>query len=677
MSVVDKNLDEIKKSIQLSAIFFARLYCLRESTDMPVAVRTWFEAQHVLYKPAVGILERHYSAGETRKVSLESLIDPKPAGVRLPEKGRRNVLITSALPYVNNVPHLGNIIGCVLSADVYARYSRLRGDNVLYVCGTDEYGTATETKAIEEGVSCQELCDKYHAIHSQVYKWFDIDFDYFGRTTTPKHTEISQSIFHAVNDKNLFSTETIQQLFCEKCSRFLADRFVEGICPKCQYPDARGDQCDGCGKLLNATELVNPRCKLDGTTPVIKSSEHMFFKLPDLQERCEEWVAQSSVKGKWSANGISITNSWMKEGLKPRCITRDMKWGTPVPLETMKGKVLYVWFDAPIGYLSITANYTDEWEKWWKSPSDVELFQFMGKDNVPFHTVIFPCTLLGTEQPYTMLHHLSTTEYLNYEGDKFSKSRGIGVFGNNAIDSGIPVSVWRYYLLTIRPEVDDSMFAWSDMGTRTNTELLTNLGNFINRVQKFLKAKYNSVVPALELNDADKVFIADVNKLLTTFNEEMGAVKIRSGLRAMMEISSRGNSYLQDNRIDNTLFEQEPKRCATVIAVSCNVIYLLSALIYPFMPSTSEAVLKQLNVPQRNIPNEFELDLHTGHRTGTPELLFRRLEEKRLKELFMQYGGDKIKEKREKEAALKAKAALDAKIAVKKAAKLALDTEVK
>lgn len=236
------------------------------------------------------------------------------------------------------------------------RYCRLRGYNTLYICGTDEYGTATETKALADGVSCQELCDKYHQIHHDVYKWFDIDFDYFGRTTTPLHTQIAQEIFMKLKEKNLLLTDAMKQLFCEKCQRYLADRYVEGVCPLCQYPDARGDQCDGCGKLLNPFDLKEPRCKLDGHTPVVRESQHMFLDLPSLQKRCEQFVEKSSQDGCWSTNGYSITQSWLREGLIPRCITRDLNWGTPVPLKEMEGKVLYVWFDAPIGYVPFFLN---------------------------------------------------------------------------------------------------------------------------------------------------------------------------------------------------------------------------------------------------------------------------------------------------------------------------------
>jgi methionyl-tRNA synthetase len=307
------------------------------------------------------------------------------------------------------VPHLGNIIGCVLSADVYARYCRLREYNTLYICGTDEYGTATETKALEEKVSCQALCDKYHELHKQTYEWFGIDFDHFGRTTTKQQTEIAQDIFLQLEKNGCVIQDKITQLYCEVHQSFLADRFVEGICPHCAYEDARGDQCDKCGKLLNATDLVKPRCKLDGASPILRESTHLFLNLTDAQPKLEAWFDEVSKAGGWSSNSITITGSWLKEGLKPRCITRDLTWGTPVPKAGFENKVFYVWFDAPIGYPSITANYTPEWQQWWKNSKDVKLYQFMGKDNVPFHTVIFPSTLMGTSEDWTLLHHLSTT----------------------------------------------------------------------------------------------------------------------------------------------------------------------------------------------------------------------------------------------------------------------------
>jgi len=348
--------------------------------------------------------------GDERKIRDGCFMDvPKEGEKILPKANEQNFLVTSALPYVNNTPHLGNIIGSVLSADVFARYHKARNHNCLYICGTDEYGTATETKAIEDGVTPQQLCDKYHTIHRQIYEWFEIGFDKFGRTTTDEQTRIAQEIFMALYDNGYLQEESQTQLYCTKHDGFLADRFVEGTCPLCGFVDARGDQCDSCGKLLNPFELIDPRCKLDGTKPDIRDTTHIFLCLDKLQPELEQWVAKSSEEGQWAMNGRSITDSWLKEGLHSRCITRDMRWGTSVPLEGFRDKVLYVWFDACIGYVSITATYTDEWEKWWRNPNNVKLFQFLGKDNVPFHTVVFPSSQIGTRQEWTMLNHLSTT----------------------------------------------------------------------------------------------------------------------------------------------------------------------------------------------------------------------------------------------------------------------------
>ncbi|KAF9319924.1 putative methionine--tRNA ligase, cytoplasmic protein rar1 [Podila horticola] len=588
---------------------------------------------------------------------------PPKSDHKLPIPGQRNVLITSALPYVNNVPHLGNIIGSTLSADVYARYCRVRDVNALYICGTDEYGTATETKALADGVTCQELCDKYHPIHKQCYEWMEIDFDKFGRTTTEEQTKIAQDIFLRLHERDLLVQQAMLQLYCAHCDRYLADRFVEGTCPKCNYDDARGDQCDQCGSLLNATDLINPRCKLDGNRPVQKESQHLFLDLGKLQPQCEAWFEKASAEGKWSSNGKVITKSWFKEGLQLRCITRDLKWGTPVPLPGWEGKVFYVWFDAPIGYPSITATYTKEWEKWWKNPEDVKLYQFMGKDNVPFHTVIFPSSLIGTEENWTLLNTLSTTEYLQYETGKFSKSRGVGIFGNNVQETGVPPSVWRYYLLSNRPESNDSQYLWKDFIARNNNELLANAGNFVNRVIKFVNAKYDSKVPSLETaaapTESDEKLIREVNEKLKSYIEALDNVEIRAGLRLAMEISALGNVYLQENKIDNTLFSEHRDRCDRVVITALNLIYLLSALFFPFMPSTSESIARQLNAPVRLLPEEFTIDaILSGHVINKAEYLFKRIDEKMEEVWRAKYGGngsepveDKKKKKRGKTAA--------------------------
>ncbi|PVU88346.1 hypothetical protein BB559_005607 [Furculomyces boomerangus] len=599
------------------------------------------------------ILTRPEPAETNRKVNSNVAFNFDPKKIVEVKEGERNTLITSALPYVNNIPHLGNIIGSVLSADVYARYSRARGVNTLYICGTDEYGTATETKALEENISCQELCDKYHKIHSDVYKWFNISFDWFGRTTTPLQTEITQEMFMKVHGNDYTKTESMHQLYCEKHKRFLADRFVEGTCPKCGYTDARGDQCDKCGTLINAVELIDPRCKLDGSAPIVRESTHLFLDLEKLQVKCEMFVSNSYAKGRWSSNGLTITKSWLNEGLKPRCITRDLKWGVPVPLEGFEDKVFYVWFDACIGYISLTANYTKNWETWWKNPKNVNLYQFMGKDNVPFHTVVFPSTQIATGDDYTMLHHISTTEYLNYESGKFSKSRGIGVFGNSAKDTGVDVDVWRYFLLSNRPESSDTMFTWSEFIARNNNELLANLGNFCSRILKFTDStsKYAGILPQpsaeiLGYGDSTsdsaqvtKSFISDINSLLSRYNSSLEAVSLRAGLKLAMEISARGNQYLQDSKFDNSLFTNSREACDTVVYVCVNLVYLLSAVFSPYLPTVSENICKMLNAPARLIPDEFTFDLLPGHVIGTPMHLFSQIDDKMADVWRGKYGG--------------------------------------
>ncbi|KIY64171.1 methionyl-tRNA synthetase [Cylindrobasidium torrendii FP15055 ss-10] len=584
---------------------------------------------------------------------------PHPgAPATLPTEGQANILITSALPYCNNVPHLGNIIGSTLSADVYSRYSRTRDRKTLYICGTDEYGTATETQALKEGITPKELCDKYHVLHKATYEWFDIGFDYFGRTSTAKHTEIAQEIYRNLRDNGLLEKQDKEQVYCEGCPKFLADRYVEGICPYCNYEDARGDQCDLCSRTLDAVELLQPRCLVNKTHKVTtKTSTHNYFKMNEVQPREEEWLKRAWKAGKWGPNSVisadgEIIDARMKAGLQPTPLTRDLKWGVPVPIDSeedkaMEGKVLYVWYDAPIGYPSITATFTPEWKKWWFDPKNVHLYQFMGKDNAYFHSVYWPSIQLGDNRDWTMLHHLSTTEYLNYEGGKFSKSRNRGVFGTQAAETGIPASVWRYYLLSTRPETSDSMFSWADCIAANNNVLLNNFGNFVNRALKFVSSQYDSVIPdgdetpgPYSPNDEhDSSFITDINTLLKEYTDAMEAVKLRLGLQIVMHVSQRGNLYLQSSGLGKALMTSDPKRCAQIVARALNLIYILSVLVYPFMPATSEAILQQLNAPGRIVPDAFSADLLAGHTIGKPEHLFKRIEDAQAEKFRQQFGG--------------------------------------
>ncbi|KAM7184190.1 tRNA synthetases class I (M) domain containing protein [Rhypophila sp. PSN 637] len=569
----------------------------------------------------------------------------------LPESGKRNILITSALPYVNNIPHLGNITGSVLSADVFARYCRGRG--------TDEYGTTTEAKALAEGCTPKELCDKYRAIHADIYKWFNLSFDIFGRTTTELQTEITQDIFLKLNQNGFLKERRTTQLYCEVHHSFLADRFVEGECPACAYPDARGDQCDLCGRLLDTLELKKPRCKVDGSTPITKETNHIFIELDKLQPEHEAFFQKSSAVGDWSINGKAITSAWLKEGLEPRSITRDMKWGTKVPLPDYEEKVIYPWFDACIGYVSITACYTNQWEKWWRNPEDVQLYQFMGKDNVVFHSIIFPATQIGTKETWTKLHHLSATDYLTYEGGKFSKSRGIGVFGDSAKKTGVTSDVWRFYLAFHRPESGDTEFTWDSFISDNNNLLLKNLGNFVSRVLKFVNSQnYNSIVPDwTEYHEASfDVFRDDIAKLLTRYIQELDGVKLRSGLSTVLAISQQGNGFLQSNKLDGNLFKNEPPKCAAVIGLAVNLVHLLAALLAPYMPDTASSINKQLSADPLLIPDVWSADsIKPGHKIGKPEHLFRPIKPEKAEEWRKAFGAEEAKKVKKEEAAMKAK----------------------
>jgi len=540
--------------------------------------------------------------------SNAKLVRPNKGQPILEDDSKENILITSALPYVNNVPHLGNIIGCVLSADVFARFMRLMGKNTLYICGTDEYGTATETKALEEKCTPKELCDKFHKLHKKIYDWFDIDFDIFGRTSEPKHTVITQEIFLELQKNNCIEKKEIEQFRCNKCNLTLSDRFIYGICyhGDCKYDKARGDQCDKCGKLCNALELINPKCKLCNSPPEKFKSYHYFLNLPNVEPELRKWIEKASKEGNWTQNSISITTGFINEGIKERCITRDLKWGIPVPGDDpdMKNKVFYVWFDAPIGYISITSCLVgDDWKKWWQNPEHVKLYQFMGKDNVTFHTVIFPSTLIGSKQNWTLLHHLSTTEYLNYEKTKFSKSNKVGVFGNHAESTGIPSEVWRYYLLANRPETSDTDFKWDDFVARNNNELSANLGNLVNRILAFTEKNFKGKIPPFhgdKLSQTDKEFLRNVINKFRDYIKAMKEAEIKEGVKLFMEISSLGNGYLQVSQPWNLVKEKDPSydlaKAESLFFILNAFLRFLGALAEPFMPSFSAKLYEIMNV---------------------------------------------------------------------------------
>lgn len=493
----------------------------------------------------------------------------------------------------------------MLSGDVFARFCRNRGYDTLYICGTDEYGTATETKALEEKKSPRELCDYYYNEHTKIYDWFHINFDKFGRTSNDECTEITQDLFNDLDKNGLITEHTNNQLFCNHCNMFLADRFVHGICPKCGYEDARGDQCDKCGSLLDPTELKQPRCSTCGSTPEVKETKHLYINLPKISGKLDEWMKKVSVEGKWADNAVNITKAWIRDGLNERAITRDLKWGIPVPKKGYENKVFYVWFNAPIGYMSITKQLANElvkagkksfdWKSWWlpsereegKNKEHVDLFQFIGKDNIPFHTVIFPCTLLGSGHDWTKLYHMSSTEYLNYEDGKFSKSRGIGVFGTDAIESGIPADAWRFYIFYNRPEKQDFQFTWKDFQEKMNSELIGNLGNLVNRTLLFVTKYYGGKIPSAPV---DTELWAEVKKLESKATEDLEWANLKDAFHTMFEIADICNKKFQATEPWKTR-TTEPEKAESLLFNLCYIIKDLMIMMNPYMPQYTQKVM--------------------------------------------------------------------------------------
>ena len=589
-------------------------------------------------------------------------------------------LITAALPYVNNIPHLGNIIQS-LSGDVFARYCRSKGYDTLYICGTDEYGTATETKALEEKTDPRSLCDHYYKEHTNIYKWFNINFDKFGRTSNQQCTEITQGLFNDLDAAGLIKEHVNKQLFCPHCNMFLADRYVDGTCPKCGSPKARGDQCDECGSLLDPIELKEPKCHTCGSTPEVRETKHLYIDLPALSDKLNAWVEKASVEGRWSDNAINMTKAWIRDGLQERGITRDLKWGIPVPKAGYEDKVFYVWFNAPIGYLSITKQLADElikegkqsfdWKSWWipseseeaKGKGKVDLFQFIGKDNIPFHTVIFPCTLLGSPHEWTKLHHMSSTEYLNYEDGKFSKSRGVGVFGSDAIETGIPADAWRFYIFYNRPEKQDYQFTWKDFMEKLNGELIGNLGNLVNRTLLFVNKYYEGKIPEAPVDEELWTQVKELEKKATEYLEW---AELKDAFRTMFEISDICNKKFQATEPWKARTEN-PAVADSLIHNLCYVIKDLMIMMNPYMPQYTQKIMSYFGktIEEKKVGMETkpgytwaDLGVTEGLTTvGPTEVFFKPLDQKTMLAFREKFGGQQKAKKEEKKADKKAKKA--------------------
>ncbi|MCC7570788.1 methionine--tRNA ligase [Candidatus Micrarchaeota archaeon] len=494
------------------------------------------------------------------------------------------ILITSALPYVNNDLHLGHMIGSLLPADVFARYMRMKGHDVMFICGNDEYGTATEIAAHKEEISPKELCDKYHEIHKKVIKWWGVSTEKFGRTTTKEHTEITQNIFMGLYKNKYIIEREIEQPIDPETGTALADRYIEGTCPECNVGGARGDQCESCGKLLSPKDLINPISKISGKKPIFKKTKHLFLDLPSLQPKLFEWHEQRI--GNWNNLAKSITKGWAKEELHERDITRNIKWGIPVPLEGYDDLVIYVWFDAPIGYISITQTYTKDWDKWWLCPDEVKYYQFMGKDNVPFHSIIFPSILIGDNKNWKTVDVLHAMDYLNFEGKKFSKSKNIGVFCTQAMQYPFPTDYWRFYLFSIAPENGDTSFKWDEFVERVNKELIDNVGNLVRRLAT-MTSRYGPVTP-----EPDETFIKQINALVEQYSTHMDEREFKKSLSVVLELSAKTNAYFQEQKPWDKMKENK-QACNKIFYSIGYAIQRIATMLSPFTPKISLDIVNQ------------------------------------------------------------------------------------
>ncbi len=552
----------------------------------------------------------------------------------------KRTLITSALPYVNNVPHLGNII-CTLRADVYSRYIKQKGIDSIFICGSDESGTRTEIEAEKRGLGPEEYCRMMHERLLDNFSWLDIEFDHFGRTSSKSNKKLTQEIFRDLDKKGLIIEKELKMLYCKKDDRYLPDSYVEGKCPHCGSEDAKGDQCDSCSRFLNPSELIEPRCKLCGEKPEIRKEMHLFLDLPRLSDDLERWIRS---KEDWKGIIKNMPLQWIKNGLEPRCISRDLKWGTPIPKKGYEDKVFYVWFDAPIGYIGSTYDWAEkndkDWKVWWQS-KDTRLVQFMGKDNVPFHTIIWPSELMSNKR-WILPENIVSNEYLNYEGRQFSKSRNIGVFTSDIKDLGISSSVWRFYLASTFPEHKDYDFDWTDMMDKTNNELVANIGNFWFRTLSFT-SKHFGEVPAANHGTEDRKTISDAEKLRDEYAKNIEIFEFKEALKKILELSNLANQYFQKNE-PWMLIKKDRSRCGTVLNVCLRLTAMIAKMMYPFIPSASKELYGQLgHKPDDAATGGLSVDLDAGDKLGKPKIIFKKIEKDTVVEYKKKFSGEKDK----------------------------------
>jgi methionyl-tRNA synthetase len=561
------------------------------------------------------------------------------------------VLVTSAWPYINVTPHLGNLVGSVLSADVAARYYRLRGDDVLLVSGSDEHGTPIEVEAIKEGITPKELTDRNHARVADLFKRWGASFDNYTRTESPVHKAfVQETLMKIYRNGYIFSQET-EMLYCENDQRFLPDRFVEGKCPYCGYERARGDQCDRCGRLLETTFLIEPHCVICGNTPTVKTTRHWYIDLSRFADQLTKYIKDNQ---QLPANAKNFSLNWIKEGLKPRAVTRDVEWGIPAPFPGAEGKTIYVWVDAVLGYVSATIEYCkrigepEKWREFWFDKTAKTLY-FVGKDNIPFHTIILPALLLASGEDYNLPWNVSATEFLQFKGEKASKSLRIGIWIDEALEL-FPVDYWRFFLIATRPESRDSNFSWDFFVEKINADLNDTFGNFIHRTLTFINSQFSGEIPKpAKLTAEDESILQAVREKVESAAQDLKAAKLQSAANTLVAISRVGNQYLNDKEPWN-LVKTDKEKAATVLYVSAQIVKAIAVVSAPFIPGTAEQLWQTLNLTGSVHKSKWEealKPLYAGHKIGKPKPLFRKIdaEEKQLDEKLAQ-----IREKMAKNA---------------------------
>ena len=535
-------------------------------------------------------------------------------------------LVTAALPYANGGVHIGHLAGVYVPADIYVRYLRLRGREVLFICGSDEHGVPVTIRARKEGCTPQEVVDRYNRVIRESFEGFGISFDFFGRTTSPTHRQLASDFFRTLYDKGEFVEKESEQYYDEEAKTFLADRYITGECPHCHAEGAYGDQCEKCGTALSPTELINPRSTVSGSTPVLRKTRHWYLPLDRHQQWLEPWITQDHKD--WRSNVMGQCKSWFDMGLQPRAVSRDLDWGIPVPVEGADGKVLYVWFDAPIGYISNTKELLpDSWEKWWKS-EDTRLVHFIGKDNIVFHCIVFPA-MLKAEGSYILPDNVPANEFLNLEDKKISTSRNWAVWLDEYLkDLPGKQDVLRYVLTANAPETKDNNFTWRDFQARNNNELVAVYGNFVNRALQLTKKYYDGVVPARgTLTDFDREIIGEFTDVKARVEELLEGFRFRDAQKEAMNLARIGNKYLADSEPWKVI-KTDPERVKTILNLSLQLVANLAIAFEPFLPFSSEKLRRMLAGGEVKWDELGSIDLLAeGHQLGTPELLFEKIED--------------------------------------------------